>query len=119
MLVKILFTIAVFSASAHSQSRQPGFCLYQARPEARLEPSSIAAREARSSDAPTVVSFERLGHKPPRRARKAFRRGVQLSFKEQYAEAAAAFRQASEFDPEFSDAFTNLGLALMKSGPKV
>jgi tetratricopeptide (TPR) repeat protein len=57
-----------------------------------------------------TVSLHQLAHKVPPQARKAFDRGEQAKAKGRHEEASALFRQATSIDPEFADAFNELGV---------
>ena len=57
-----------------------------------------------------TVSVARLRHQPPRKARQAFLRGMKFSQAGADANAAAEFAKAAEFDPDFSEAYGNLGV---------
>lgn len=49
-------------------------------------------------------------------AREANDRGAALAHQERYRESAAAFDEACSFDPEYADAFSNLGAVLRRLG---
>jgi tetratricopeptide (TPR) repeat protein len=76
-----------------------------------LKDQSSANRTAGSS-----VSMRQLTHKVPRQAQKAFDRGEQLLAKDDQPAAAELFRQAVALDPEFSDAYNELGAAEANMG---
>jgi tetratricopeptide (TPR) repeat protein len=63
-----------------------------------------------------TVSIHQLSHKVPGAARKAFERGEQAENKGHYEEAAGLFRHAVEIDPQFADAFNELGAMDVKQG---
>lgn len=56
------------------------------------------------------ISIARLRHRPPRKARQAFLRGMKFSQAGANANAAAEFAKAAELDPDFSEAHGNLGV---------
>jgi tetratricopeptide (TPR) repeat protein len=56
-----------------------------------------------------VTSVQRLLHKVPKQAKKAFERAAKLSKTHKNAEAAQALEQAVAADPGFADAYINLG----------
>jgi len=56
------------------------------------------------------ISVVRLSHKPSRKARAAFSRGWNLAKNDACQEAAAEFEKAVALDPEFSEAFGDLGV---------
>jgi tetratricopeptide (TPR) repeat protein len=55
------------------------------------------------------ISMQQLMHKVPPQARKAFDKGEQAEAKGDHEQAAELFRQAVSIDPEFADAFNELG----------
>jgi tetratricopeptide (TPR) repeat protein len=57
-----------------------------------------------------TVSLRQLAHKVPPAARKAFDKGEQAQAKGHHEQAAELFRQATSLDPEYADAFTELGV---------
>src|SRR5262249_11738349 len=57
------------------------------------------------------VSLRQLTHKVPPAAKKAYDRGEQAAARAQNFQAAEAFRQAIAIDPEFVDAYNQLGAA--------
>jgi tetratricopeptide (TPR) repeat protein len=63
-----------------------------------------------------TVSMRQLSHKIPPGARKAFDKGQQAENKGQYDAAADLFRQAASIDPEYADAFNELGAMEAKQG---
>jgi tetratricopeptide (TPR) repeat protein len=63
-----------------------------------------------------TVSLQQLQHKVPSAARKAFDKGVLAAHKGKEAEAEAFFRKAVEVDPEFADAYNELGAAEVSLG---
>jgi tetratricopeptide (TPR) repeat protein len=63
-----------------------------------------------------TVSLQQLQHKVPPAARKAFDKGVLAAHKGKEAEAETFFRKAVEVDPEFADAFNELGAAEVSLG---
>lgn len=56
------------------------------------------------------ISIARLRHRPPRKARAAFFRGMKLDRGGKWQDAAAAFQRAVDLDPEFSEARENLAV---------
>ena len=60
--------------------------------------------------------MRQLTHKVPRQAQKAFDRGEQFLAKDDQPAAAELFRQAVALDPEFSDAYNELGAAEANMG---
>lgn len=56
------------------------------------------------------VSVVRLRHKPPAKARDAFLRGIRFDDAGDFEHAAAEFAQAISLDPQFSEAYGNLGV---------
>lgn len=62
------------------------------------------------------ISATRLSHKPPRQARIFFARGMKDAGKDFWSTAAEEFGQAVNFDPEFSEAYANLGVEDCKLG---
>lgn len=72
---------------------------------------SIRLNEGTRSTHPTqgTVSLQQLTHKVPARARKAFDKGEQAKSKGRHEQAAECFRQATAIDPEYADAFSELG----------
>ena len=62
------------------------------------------------------ISVARLRHKPPRRARSAFMRGLKFDDRGSFAEAAGEFAKAAASDPEFSEAHGNLGVEYTATG---
>jgi tetratricopeptide (TPR) repeat protein len=62
------------------------------------------------------VSVSRLKHKIPKQARKAFEKSVQLSEKGDDEAALNYLKKATEIDPEYMEAFNNLGARYMKLG---
>jgi tetratricopeptide (TPR) repeat protein len=72
----------------------------------RLPSAPSPNRSAGSS-----ISVRQLNHKVPPPAMKAFTKGEQAAAKGEYRAAAESFRQAIELDPEFADAYNELGAA--------
>ena len=56
-----------------------------------------------------TISLEQLSHKVPARAQKAFQKGEQAATKGNIDEARNCFRLAVTLDPEFVDAYNELG----------
>jgi len=69
-----------------------------------------------SSTADSTVSVHQLAHKVPPQARKAFDKGEQAESKGDHQLAAEMFRQAVSIDPEFADAFNELGAVDVAQG---
>jgi tetratricopeptide (TPR) repeat protein len=61
----------------------------------------------RSKD--STVSLQQLTHKVPPAAQKAFQKGEQAAAKHNLEQARALFLQAVTIDPEYADAFNELG----------
>jgi tetratricopeptide (TPR) repeat protein len=57
------------------------------------------------------ISIRQLAHKVPPTAQKAFHKGEQAAAKGSYQDAAAAFKEAVAIDPEYADAYNELGAA--------
>jgi tetratricopeptide (TPR) repeat protein len=72
---------------------------------------SIRLPEQNSADRSkeSTISLRQLSHKVPAAAQKAYRKGEQAAAKGRLEEARAAFQQAVAIDPEFVDAFNELG----------
>lgn len=69
--------------------------------------SSPGAAPARGS----TVSLQQLQHKVPALAQKAYQKGEQAASKGNLAEACTHFQEAVAIDPEFADAYNDLGAA--------
>jgi tetratricopeptide (TPR) repeat protein len=69
-----------------------------------------------SGSALGTVSLHQLAHKVPPQARKAFDKGEQAEAKGRHQQAAELFRQATSIDPEFADAFSELGVVESRQG---
>ena len=120
MLAKLVVPICVFvGAGLGQQSGPPPNGLQQFRTDYVGKPSeeALASLPPLPSGAPgvPVVSIRQLLHQPKGKALQAYQRGVKLALTNHFVEAAAAFQQAARIDPEFSDAFANLGIARLKS----
>jgi tetratricopeptide (TPR) repeat protein len=63
-----------------------------------------------------TVTLQQLQHKVPPEAKKAFDHGEQLAAQGKSQESLEAFRQAVTLDPEYSDAFNELGAAEAGAG---
>jgi tetratricopeptide (TPR) repeat protein len=63
-----------------------------------------------------TVSMRQLSHKVPPAARKAFEKGEQAESKGKLKDAADFYRQAVSIDPEYADAFNELGATEAKQG---
>lgn len=63
-----------------------------------------------------LVSVRRLKHKIPKEAKKAFVKSVQLSEKGDDDACLDYLKRATELDPEYMEAFNNLGARYMKAG---
>jgi len=59
----------------------------------------------------STVSLRQLSHTPPAQAKKAFEKGVQAESKGNREQAAEFFQQAVSIDPQYADAFNELGAA--------
>jgi tetratricopeptide (TPR) repeat protein len=72
---------------------------------------SIRLTEAPASagSATGTVSARQLAHKVPPLARKAFDKGEQAKEKGRHQQAAELFQQATSIDPEYADAYSELG----------
>jgi len=72
---------------------------------------SIRLSEQNSADRSkeSTISLQQLSHKVPAAAQKAYRKGEQAAAKNRLEEARTAFQQAVAIDPEFVDAFNELG----------
>jgi tetratricopeptide (TPR) repeat protein len=79
---------------------------------------SIRLAEVQASTHPAegTVSLHQLAHKVPPQARKAFDKGQQAKAKGRHEEATKLFRQATSIDPEFADAFNELGVEESQQG---
>jgi tetratricopeptide (TPR) repeat protein len=66
-------------------------------------------RSTANRPASESISIARLRHKPVRKAIAAFVRGLKFARRGAWRQGAEAFQQATTFDPEFSEAFGNLG----------
>jgi tetratricopeptide (TPR) repeat protein len=64
----------------------------------------------------STVSLQQLNHKVPAAAQKAYQKGEQAASKGNLEEACAHFEEAVKIDPEFADAYNDLGAA--KAGMK-
>jgi tetratricopeptide (TPR) repeat protein len=64
---------------------------------------------SRSSE--NTISLRQLTHKIPLQAQKAFTKGEQAAARGDHRQAAESFRQAVTIDPEFVDAYNELGAA--------
>ena len=67
-------------------------------------PSSTSTRYPNST-----VSIKQLAHRPPPEARKAFEKGSLAEGNGDHEHAAELFREAITIDPEFADAYNELG----------
>ncbi|HLI86459.1 MAG TPA: tetratricopeptide repeat protein [Bryobacteraceae bacterium] len=74
-------------------------------------PKSEAAAASEAS-----VSLARLRHNPPRKAVRLFLEGVKLGRAGKWPGAAADFERATALDPQFSEAYGNLGTSLAAMG---
>src|SRR5205823_144387 len=77
----------------------------------RLSDSAPSNRSANGT-----VSMRQLSHKVPPSARKAYEKGEQAESKGKFQDAAAFYRQAVSIDPEYADAFNELGAIEAKQG---
>lgn len=80
----------------------------------RLPEVSRRGTADRSKD--NIISVQQLSHKVPGDARKAFSKGEKAAGKSQHAQAADFFKQAIAIDPEFVDAYNQLGAAEVSMG---
>jgi tetratricopeptide (TPR) repeat protein len=64
----------------------------------------------------STVSLQQLNHKVPAAAQKAYQKGEQAASKGNLEAACAHFEEAVKIDPEFADAYNDLGAA--KAGMK-
>jgi tetratricopeptide (TPR) repeat protein len=62
------------------------------------------------------VSVQQLAHKAPPQARKAFEKGEQAEAKGKHQQAAEMFQHAVSIDPDYADAFNELGVAQAAQG---
>lgn len=69
----------------------------------------ISEPPANPGSAGGVVSLQQLQHKVPHAARKAFQKGQQAETKHNLLQARGLFQQAIAEDPEFADAYNELG----------
>jgi superkiller protein 3 len=58
-----------------------------------------------------TVSLQQLNHKVPAAAQKAYQKGEQAASKGNLEEACTQFEEAVKIDPEFADAYNDLGAA--------
>ena len=63
-----------------------------------------------------LVSVQQLQHNPPKAARKAFEKGIRLYEKHDVEGSLASLQKAVELDPEYAQAFNNLGARYMMLG---
>jgi tetratricopeptide (TPR) repeat protein len=77
------------------------------------QPLSIHLREAPSPTSThypnSTVSIKQLAHRPPPLARRAFEKGSMAEGNRDHEHAAEYFREAVTIDPEFADAYNELG----------
>jgi Flp pilus assembly protein TadD len=73
----------------------------------RIPEPSASASAAGSAQGP--VSVRQLMHKAPPQAQKAFEKGQQAENKGNHQQAAEFFQQAVSIDPEYADAYNELG----------
>jgi tetratricopeptide (TPR) repeat protein len=62
-----------------------------------------------SRAAGNTISIQQLQHKVPPRAQKAYDKGEQAASKGNLSDAETSFREAVNIDPEFADAYNELG----------
>jgi tetratricopeptide (TPR) repeat protein len=62
------------------------------------------------------VSLARLRHNPPRKAVSFFLRGLKMASAGQWQNSANEFERAVRIDPQFSEAYGNLGTSLSATG---
>jgi Flp pilus assembly protein TadD len=70
-------------------------------------PLSPAASRPQSAG---IISVQKLAHKIPKQAAKAFERAAKLSKDRKHTEAVQELKQAITVDPDFAEAHTNLGV---------
>jgi tetratricopeptide (TPR) repeat protein len=63
-----------------------------------------------------VVSIQRLQHKPPKAARKEFERAYKAQREKKSEEEILHLRKAIELDPEYFEAYNNLGVRYLELG---
>jgi len=82
------------------------------------QPISIRLTQpsAPASPANGTISAQQLGHKVPVGARKAYDKAEQSEMKGDHQQALALFREAVALDPEFADAFNELGAVEVGTG---
>jgi Flp pilus assembly protein TadD len=76
----------------------------------------LSEAPARAGITQGTVSLHQLAHKVPPQARKAFDKGEQAKAKGRHEQAADLFRQATSIDPEFADAYNELGVLESEQG---
>jgi Flp pilus assembly protein TadD len=78
-------------------------------PTLTIRLSEIPPSAGSTGSALGTVSLHQLAHKVPPQARKAFDKGEQAKAKGRHQQAAELFRQATSIDPQFADAYNELG----------
>lgn len=73
-------------------------------------------RDSANRAAGDTVSLQQLEHKVPGPARKAFEKGRNAARKQNWAEAEKQFQDAVTKDPEFADAYNELGVSEVSQG---
>jgi tetratricopeptide (TPR) repeat protein len=73
--------------------------------------ADLPGKRTASPSSETTISLQQLQHKVPAMARKAFQNGERAGSRGQLDQARGFFEEAVAIDPEFSDAFNELGAA--------
>ena len=84
--------------------------------QSRDEMDSRSRMESRGIPREATISVSRLRHTPPGKALKALQRGLKLDAAGDAAGSAEAFRRALEFDPDYAEAHTDLGVEYLNLG---
>jgi tetratricopeptide (TPR) repeat protein len=71
----------------------------------------VPDRPSNNNRGESTVSLQQLQHKVPAAAQKAFQKGEQAAAKGELGQARACFEEAVSRDPEFADAYNELGAA--------
>jgi len=121
--VFLLWAIAYCSAQVQQNpwAWQPGFTTLTPAQSDWMEAmiSSTAPFPTRSGAAmpsEPSISLARLRHNPPRKAVKFFERGIKMASAGQWQNSANEFAHAVAIDPQFSEAYGNLGTSLSATG---
>lgn len=77
---------------------------------------NLPRRGSADRSAGPTVSIRQLQHKVPAPARKEFSKGQSAAKKRDYQAALGHFQKAVELDPEFADAYSNIGVAEVSLG---